>query len=46
MATKKPTKSKARKLTLRKETLKDLAPRARRAGQVKGGKPHAVTITC
>jgi hypothetical protein len=37
MATKKPSKSKVRKLTVRKETLKDLAPHARRAGQVKGG---------
>jgi hypothetical protein len=37
MATKKPKKSKARKLTLRKETLKDLTARRRGADAVRGG---------
>ena len=40
-------KGKARtkkKLTLSKETLKDLAPGARRAGEMKGGRLHACTV--
>jgi len=37
MGTKKPKKGKARKMTLRKETLKDLTQDSRRAGKVKGG---------
>ena len=44
MTTKKPSKSKARKLTLRKETLKDLAPSARQGKGVKGGAQR--TKTC
>jgi hypothetical protein len=47
MATKKPKKSKVRKLTLRKETLKDLAAGARRgaADAVRGG-ARKVCMSC
>jgi hypothetical protein len=39
MGTKKPSKGKARKLTLNKKTLKDLAPGKGQGGDVRGGQP-------